>query len=221
MYDDLVIPPRIARLRRDSRGVIVPWFVAWTKDGEEVHPDTYGAAPDFRALRAGSIDLALQKKLCWVCGEPTGVHRVFAIGPMCVVNRVTMEPPSHRTCAEFSARACPFLVKPRMRRIPWGELEGKKTAPGMLIERNPGCVCLYETDMYMRVQDGMGGKLIRLGNPTRIDWWAQGRQATRTEVLDSIDSGFPLLENVAKKEGTESVAELMVLREQAMKYLPG
>jgi hypothetical protein len=218
MYEGLKIPGRMAGLRRDRRGVIIPWFVAWVKDGHEVRPGVEGAEPDFRVLKAGSIERALRNKTCWVCGGVMGVHRIFAIGPMCVINRVTMEPPSHRECAEFAAIACPFLSKPRMRRNEKDEPEGMH-APGMPITRNPGCVCLYETPDYRQFQAG-NGKLIQLGNPMSVDWWAQGRRATRRDVMDSMDSGFPILEEVANREGPEAMAELMALREQALRFIP-
>jgi hypothetical protein len=102
------MPPRIARLERDTRGYPIPRFVdrAADKDGE----------PDFRYADFAFRARAYKQGRCWVCGEPLGRHRVFAIGPMCVVNRTTMEPPAHRECATWSVRGCPFLSRPRMRR---------------------------------------------------------------------------------------------------------
>jgi hypothetical protein len=36
--------------------------------------------------------------------------------------------------------------------------------------------------------------LFRIGEPTSVAWYAEGRPATRKEVLVSIDSGLPLLQ---------------------------
>jgi hypothetical protein len=33
----------------------------------------------------------------------------FVVGPMCGINRNSAEPPSHKECAQWSARNCPFL----------------------------------------------------------------------------------------------------------------
>ena len=99
------MPGRIRILRRNKAGYPVPWFVA-----------TIGGQPDFRVIAPGRIQDALRRSLCWVCGVPflRQEDRAFTIGPMCAVNRVSAEPPSHRDCAVFSARFCPFLSTPQM-----------------------------------------------------------------------------------------------------------
>jgi hypothetical protein len=202
-------PPRIQRLPKDERGYPVPRFVEWLKDGK---PDFRYADFEFRAR-------AFKTGLCWICGERLGQHRVFAIGPMCVINRTTSEPACHRDCAEFAASACPFLVRPRQKRNAKG-LDESAGAPGMMISRNPGCVCLYETKQASAFSDGAGGWLIRLGKPTRVDWWAEGRRATRAEIEASIDSGYPLLEQEAWKDGPGAVDDLARLAADALKLLP-
>jgi len=203
-----VLPDRVKLLKRDERGFPVPWFVHWQDD-----------KPDFRVVSPDKIVTAHKFGRCWICGGTMGVHRVCVIGPMCVVNRVTSEPPSHRECAEFAAKACPFLTKPRMRRNE-KDLPDERATVGMPIPRNPGCVCLYETRSVSPFKAGEG-YLFRLGEPTRIDWWAEGRQATRQEVLASIDSGYPfLLDTATKHDGPEGVAELQRMRAAALKLLP-
>ena len=92
------IPDRILRLPVE-RGYPVPFFV-----------DRVDGHYDFRVADARKLKLCVMKKLCWICGEPLGRNLTFAIGPMCAINRISAEPPSHRECAEWSARACPFLI---------------------------------------------------------------------------------------------------------------
>jgi hypothetical protein len=211
-------PIRIARLPRDNRGYPVPWFVAWFKDGKEVARSEPDALPDFRILASGKRELAVKKRLCWVCGEPLGVHQVFPIGPMCAVNRTTMEPPCHRVCAEYSATACPFLTVPARRRNEAG-MEGKGyVVDGEMIARNPGAIALWESGyLTFKVHNGW---LIRLGEPTRVDWWTKGRPATRQETLDAIDSGYPSLLEAAHRDGREALEELERYRVRALNYLP-
>jgi hypothetical protein len=214
---DLPTPPkRIARLPKDSRSYPVPWFLAWMSNGEECPPSMPGAEPDFRVIKRGARELAWKKSLCWICGEPMGVHKVYVIGPMCCVNRTTMEPACHRECAEYAAKACPFLARPRMRRMPREDL-GETHVAGEMIERNPGVTCLYETSLARPFNAG-NGWLIHLDTPTRVDFWAQGRAATRAEIEESIRSGLPLLR--ADEEGPEAVAELERRTALAMKLLP-
>ena len=213
------MPARIARLPRDARGYPVPRFVEWFKDGEAARRGSEGAKPDFRYADHAFRARAFKHGCCWLCGELTGVHQVYVIGPMCVVNRTTSEPACHRDCAEFAARACPFLVRPRQKRNEKG-LDPEASAPGTMIKRNPGCVALYETRERKAFSDAAGGWLIRLGPPARVDWWAEGRKATRAEIEASIESGYPLLFDEAKKDGIEGIQELGRLRLQAMQYLP-
>ena len=221
MIDLPEMPKRIQRLPKDERGYPAPRFVQWLKaDGQptgrfydpEAKPDFRYADPEFRAR-------AFKTGLCWVCGEPTGVHKVYVIGPMCVINRTTMEPASHRDCAEWSVRACPFLLRPRQKRNEKG-LDPEASAPGTGLKRNPGCVCLYETREATRFSDGAGSWLIRLGLPDRVDWLAEGRQATRAEIQASIDGGYPLLLGPAMDEGQEAVDELTRMTHDALKLLP-
>ena len=218
MVDLPPLPPRIARLKKDERGYPVPWFVAWIKDGVNAAPNDPDAKPDFRVIAAGHLERSFRQSVCWICGDPLGRHRVFAIGPMCVINKVTMEPPSHRDCVEFAAKACPFLIRPRQKRNAKG-MPDHAPMPGIGIDRNPGCICLYETSDFSRFQTRTG-PLVALGKPDRLDWWANGRAATRAEVIDSIESGYPLLEAVARQEGHAAVKELVRAREIAMKLVP-
>ena len=213
------MPARIARLPRDERGYPVPAFVEWIRDGKAAKRGEPGAFPDFRYSRGDFRARAWKQGLCWVCGDPVGVHKVYVIGPMCVINRTTMEPACHRECAEYTAKACPFLIQPREKRNEKG-LDPSASAPGTMIKRNPGCVCLYETPLAKAFDDGMGGWLIRLDAPARVDWWAKGRTATRAEVMESIDSGYPILMDVAVKDGREAVVTLERQRTLALKLVP-
>ena len=216
MIDLPALPKRIARLPKDERGYPVPWFVAWMYAGEPCPPGQ--GEPDFRIIGPGKLWTAYTRHRCWVCGDPLGQHKVYVIGPMCVINRVTSEPPSHRECAEFAAIACPFLTRPRQKR-------DKKDMPeetfiaGNHIDRNPGAVCLYETSTVKAFRAG-DGYLFNLGLPDRIDWYSSGRRATRAEIELSITTGYPLLYKMAKEEGPEAVHELERMREAAWRLLP-
>src|SRR5215510_204714 len=97
------LPRRMQSLPVSDRGFPVPWFVPWVN-----------GQPEFRAMDGRKFELAVGKKLCWVCGQPLGTRFAFVVGPMCGINRISSEPPSHRECAEFSAMGCPFLSMPKM-----------------------------------------------------------------------------------------------------------
>ncbi len=190
------LPQRMESLPIDARGYPVPWFVAWI-DGH----------PDFRCVRRNGVALAHNRKTCWLCGQTLGTHLAFVIGPMCSINRVISEPPSHRECAEFAVKACPFLTTPMAKRVERDMPEGAKDAAGVMLKRNPGVACLWMTRSYAPFHAG-NGVLFQIGDPDEVTWWAQGRPATRVEVDASIESGLPLLRKPAEAEGPKAIAAL-------------
>jgi hypothetical protein len=202
------IPDRIARLPKNKAGYPIPWFVGYV-DGE----------PDFRVIRAGGIRDAVQFGRCWVCGQPRGSYAAFTIGPMCAVNRISAEPPAHRDCAIYSATHCPFLTTPNMVRRERHIPEGATNPAGVMIKRNPGVALVWISKRWKmgRVGDGV---LFDVGDPHATHWYAHGREATRAEVLASIDSGLPALRAVAEKDGPLAVAELESMTLRAMALLP-
>ena len=189
-------PARIRDLRTDQRGFPVPWFVAWI-DGK----------PDFRVIEHGKIGEALRHDQCWLCGQRLGAYKAFVIGPMCAINRVSSEPPCHLECAEFAAQACPFLTQPKMRRNDKGLPESAQSAPGIPLDRNPGVALIWSTKRFRtsRVDHGV---LFDVGEPDQVRWFAEGRPATRDEVLTSITSGLNVLLDAAMSDGPPAVAEL-------------
>lgn len=208
-------PPRepnaIRGLPHDKHGRPIPWFV---------HIDEHGS-PDFRVIRYGGIKEAVQRGLCWVCGTLRGREAAFVIGPMCAINRISAEPPSHRECAKYSADACPFLSTPHMRRRERGLPEDRVNPAGVAIMRNPGVACVWFS-RRPTMERAPGGVLFNIGEPSRVLWRAHGREATRAEVLASIESGFPLLAETCQRDRDPEASrvELERQREIAMRYLP-
>ena len=203
------IPSRIARLPRDERGYPVPWFVSWI-DGK----------PEFRCADGRKFGMAIKHKLCWVCGQRLGNRMAFVLGPMCGVSRTTAEPPCHPGCAEFSAKACPFLTKPKAVRREANLPEDASEAAGFAIKRNPGVTLLWMTDSYDTFDDGRGGLLFHVGDPKEVKWFAEGRAAKREEIVASMESGLPILMDMARKEGTQAIEELGRYYERALTLVP-
>ena len=209
MHSPPPIPARLRYLPRTLAGVPIPWFVAW--DG-----DRY----DFRVVEARKIAPAVKQRICWLCGLPLGRMMCFVVGPMCVVNRVSSEPPMHRECAEYALRACPFLTQPsRERREGGGLMPLEPTMAGTAILRNPGVSALYVTRSYT-VAKVPGGVLFDMGPPEEVAWWSEGRAATRAEVEHSIATGLPILEAEADRDGVAAHQALAGAVVQAMRLLP-
>lgn len=205
----LEIPDRIRRLPVDKRGYPILWFV---------HIDEQGV-PDFRVVGRNKIAIAVHEKRCWLCGEKLGRNLAFVIGPMCSINRISSEPPSHRDCALFAVKACPFLNRPKMHRRTNDLPEGYTDPAGEAIKRNPGVALVWITTEYtiLRVDNGV---LFEVGEPEEWHWFAEGRDATRQEVKHSIDTGFPLLLKEAEKQGREGVQALLDQTTRSFRYLP-
>jgi hypothetical protein len=206
---NIPIPDRMKELPISDRGFPVPFFVAWI-DGK----------PDFRAIASGRIQKCVKEKLCWLCGQKIASQlSTFVIGPMCVVNRAISEPPSHRSCAEYAAKACPFLNNPAARRNEKALPEGRTNPPGKPILRNPGVVCIWTCKEY-KMFPAQNGVLFNIGEPTRVQWYAHGRLATRKEVEDSISSGMPILIKMASEEGHKALLDLLQAVEGAKPFFP-
>ena len=199
------LPKRMKSLAVDERGYPVPWFVQWV-DGK----------PEFRAMNTQKLIQALRSKLCWVCGEPLGVYLCFVAGPMCGINRTSSEPPSHLECARWSAKNCPFLSNPKMVRREDALINNagmRDNVAGFAITRNPGVAMLWITREFEMFRDQKGAHLIQMGEPQSVEWYAEGREATRAEVQASIDGGLPILEAVARtQDGAMEVLNRAVKR---------
>jgi hypothetical protein len=201
----LDIPARMLKLPVDPRGYPTPKFVGWI-DG----------VPDFRTVDSRFMQDAIRRRLCFLCGEPLGRHMAFVIGPMCCINRVSAEPPSHYECARFAVKACPFLTQPNRKRNEYDMPEDATLPGGLMIKRNPGVSLIWITDSYRRDPRGV----FLLGEPSRLEWWAHGRMATREEIMASIESGLPILRQMAEQEGADAVKQLEAQVATGLTLLP-
>ncbi len=201
------VPARIAALQVDARGFPIPFFVERPADGSE---------PDFRIMAPDGMIRAVRKELCWICGQRTGRFRAFVGGPLAAGQRISAEPPSHVECAEFAARACPFLANPGARRRVWGmpetkPLEGKHT------DANPGVVAVFVGRGHDVLPSG-DGVVFRLHEPAETRWFRQGRPATRDEVIEAL----PLArsEFLARSGGPGAAAKLSAIEAAIAASLP-
>jgi hypothetical protein len=236
------LPDRLAKLPLSDRGYPVPWFVQWLlrcrtckkplkkqADGEltegtcECAPgQNYESFPEFRVMNGRNLVRAVKEKLCWVCGQPfrRGERLVFVIGPMCAVTRVSSEPPSHRECAEFSAVACPFLSRPKMVRREGDYTESLlENVSGNAIRRNPGVTLLWVTRDYKTWRPPAGGVLFTVGKPLEVVAYAEGKLATKEQIRESVESGYPILRKIAEDEGLSATVALALQYEKARQLL--
>ncbi|MER8619198.1 hypothetical protein NKG99_20565 [Mesorhizobium sp. M1409] len=190
------IPARMRGLPVDRRGYPVPKFVEWI-DGE----------PDFRIMNPEHLTKCYAFKRCWICGEPLGSRQAFVLGPMCCVNRISPEPPSHHECAKFAAQVCPFLSMPQAKRPNRPMPKGSVKPAGEMLEHNPGVTALWVTKAYDVKRVGHG-VLFEIGEPERVEFFHKGRKATRAEIDAGINKGYPKLEASARTQGSWALREL-------------
>jgi hypothetical protein len=163
------MPARMKSLPINEQGFPVPWF----------------AADDSSARR---FVYSLQRHLCWICGERLGSYLCFTIDPVVTVNRIAAEPPEHRECAEYGARA-------------WHH----NSVKALWITRS------YHVNF---------NRLITLGDPEEVAWWAYGQPATRVQVMNALDAQLPRLRDIAKQENKAAMDELEGAIIRAVDYLP-
>lgn len=190
------------------RKLPIPWFVSMV-DGK----------PEFRLADGRKLWQAIRGDQCWVCGKKLKNTVVFVTGPTGAINRITSEPPSHRECAEYSVKACPFLSRPKMVRREDGLPEGTVEAPGLVIKENPGISCLWFCGQF-KIRQFPDGILFSLPDPFRADWWSEGRKATRLDVIESLNTAYAAIEPVAAKESPEALLDAKKALKLAMKYIP-
>lgn len=207
------MPNRMKGLKRDSAGRPVPFFVEWI-DG----------VPDFRIMSAKNYRRAIMESLCWVCGSRLLKHQgrpigSFVAGPMCLVNRTSAEPPAHADCAEWSAKACPFLNNPAKVRREGHMPEGVslENQAGIMIARNPGVTAVIESERWSHYRDG-GGILFTF-TPSKVDFFTNGLPATADQIMHSIETGLPALHELALQEDGAKPALARALT-SALYWLP-
>lgn len=210
------LPKNMRELPVDERGYPVPFFVAWPND-----------KPDHRITDQKKLYLCVKNRLCWVCGKPIiDATMNFVVGPMCVVNRISSEPPSHMSCAIYAVRTCPFMTHSAAQRRDVNKPNGVKSL-GIMLKRNPGVQALWSTCIGFKAiparfnEAGEGeGILFQMGEPRLVMWWREGKVATPEEVRESVESGLPALVEAAEAGGPEACRELANMVEEAKRFLP-
>jgi hypothetical protein len=205
------LPARMQKLNVDKRGYPVPWFVQWI-NGE----------PNFQVVSPSAFRQAIRFGSCWICGERLGARKTFVMGPLNILNRVTSEPACHYDCARFAAQACPFLILPQAQ---YKEAPEGATRLAEVTSRNPGCCALWTTKTFKMQPAGEGRKLIVVSDPVAVDWYAQGKPASRATVLQSLDDGLnlvwaPLAAEPLRRARIDGLIAFEASYAKALQYLP-
>jgi hypothetical protein len=98
------------------------------------------------------------------------------------------------------------------------DLPAEGGVAGIMIKRNPGVALLWTTRSYT-IMKTKTGVLFEIGDPEEIQFFAEGRKATREEIMASIESGMPILWDEAKKDGVAGLVELQKQYDKAMRLI--
>src|SRR5260370_15037676 len=90
---------------------------------------------------------------------------------------------------------------------------------GETIECSTRLAVVWTVKRYRLVQVN-GRSVFDIGTPEHVRWYTEGRLATRTEVLASIDSGLPALYESANPRGQVGADEILLQYEACMPLLP-
>jgi hypothetical protein len=91
---------------------------------------------------------------------------------------------------------------------------------GEMIRHNPGVSLLWTTRKYF-TQRLSNGVLFKIGEPETLEFWAEGQRATKKQVLDSVESGLPILQEMAAEEGPDAIRLFQTMVIAAMKLING
>lgn len=91
---------------------------------------------------------------------------------------------------------------------------------GIPILRNPGVACLWFCRGFEVFPDHKGECLIRLPGPSMVRWYREGRKATRAEIMESIDTGLPILREMAARQGPAAILALAQAIQRGLKFVP-
>lgn len=183
------LPAYMRDLALSDKGYPVPYFVR-IREGQ----------PDFQLADPDKWMRCVEQGRCWICGKPLGAFKVFAIGPMAGINRISAEPPSHLDCAEYAVAACPFLLHPKAKRRSLDDVpEPTAPAPGVMAEHNPGVMLLWTTKAYQAMKP-REPSVMRLGDPTTVRWYSEGRLASRDQAIAAASDAYKRLSDMCHSQ---------------------
>jgi hypothetical protein len=144
-------------------GLPVPWTTMLI-DGE----------PDFRSIDILRVLDCAKKRMCGICGKeiPKGDWIAFIGGPLCVKHRQFVDPPMHKDCAYFSAKACPFLAGTK-REYATGESKTEKSKPDLILkieQKRPDTMFIYLCKTFEYIATEQGIMFMPAERPRKLDW---------------------------------------------------
>lgn len=198
------LPDFLKHLPLDAQGRPIPWFIL-CKDG----------VPDFKLSDARKLRECCTKPICWICGRVRPADELaFVFTPLSSITRTSSEPPSHKQCAEFACKYCPFICDPSFREV------DSEIKQGTITKRGPSVALIYVTDAMQPVPVP-GGIMFGIGEAKELICYSQGRLSTPEEIRASFEDGWPAFKQSIYDRGgnVQQVATLMKAKDAMMRKL--
>lgn len=165
--DKSVPIPAFLRQHPRWRGLPIPFTTFIGSDG----------IPDFKVVDHMAVYQCLRQGLCGLCGKRLKKPVVFIGGPLCVENRMFIDPGTHEECALYATKVCPYLAnadgaysKAKIKHLEDGQ-SVITTFQGASLER-PDKLALIYSPGYTIVQDPNGGPglFAKIAQISKLDW---------------------------------------------------
>lgn len=171
------IPKSLRTRPKDRRGYPIAYIVVQAKDG----------TPIFTTNDYAKVQECVRKRLCGLCGKKMKGGMWFIGGKRCFTdyNGAFLDPPSHRECAEYALKVCPYLAAPSYAgRIDDKLPKGVELPAGLRIvvedrmsEARPAVFGLGHTRDYDSVPASNPGTSYYIARGwEHIEYWARGRK---------------------------------------------
>ena len=148
------------------------------------------------------MSICIRHKRCWLCGQPLGKFMTFRSG-RCACGLTATSPSTWRhSCAMAPAPAVPDAAQdaPATRRMP-----PQGHVAGVGLKRDPGVEsCGPRCPTWRR---GVAACCSRSEIPRRSNTSPKAAGDAR-EILASMESGLPILRDIAAQEGNDALEEL-------------
>lgn len=175
------VPGRMQKLRRDRRGLPVPFIVMEDMDGR----------PHFTINDTRKVRVALADARCSICGARL-LDNMWAIGgPLSFAHEhgAFLDPFVHKDCGTYALKVCPYIALSS-----WNDakrIDAKTVDPSRLpgavlfedrtmIPERPAFFMFGKTSGYWVTQPNPGHFYVHARRPyKRVEFWKDGRQIDR------------------------------------------
>lgn len=162
MTTPLDIPQRMRSLPRNAAGSPIPW--------------------------CASVSDAVNRHLCWICGEKLGRYAAFLLDVRTCITQLPTTPPSHAECALFVAQD--------------NDSDYHNTHDGLLI--------VWITTAYLPRRDDKGGTNFLITGPENVFWFFAARPARQCIAIEALEREFRALHALSASESPRALAGLVM-----------